>query len=72
LSGRLRFDEGVPTPEVGFPRVVGWAGGRPACSPAKPSHSASQGSGQGIGFRGRRRGAQPGIAREVVWDGNLP
>jgi hypothetical protein len=22
LSGRLSFDEGVPTPEVGFPTVV--------------------------------------------------
>jgi hypothetical protein len=27
LSGRLSFDEGAPTPEVGFPKVVGWAGG---------------------------------------------
>jgi len=35
LSGRLSFDEGVPTPEVGFPKVVGWARGRPASSPAK-------------------------------------
>jgi hypothetical protein len=31
LSGRLSFDEGVPTPEVGFPRVVvGLGGGRQA------------------------------------------
>ena len=31
LSGRLSFDEGVPTPEVGFPRVVvGLGGGRHA------------------------------------------
>jgi hypothetical protein len=72
LSGRLSFDEDVLTPEVGFPKVVGWAGGRPAGSPAKPSQSASQGSRQSIGFRGRSRGAQPGIGREAVWDGHLP
>jgi len=31
LSGRLSFDEGVPTPEVGFPTVVvGLGGGRHA------------------------------------------
>jgi hypothetical protein len=60
LSGRLSFDEGVPTPEVGFPKVVGWAGGRPASSPAKPSHSASQGKPAEHRFRGRSRGAQPG------------
>jgi hypothetical protein len=43
LSGRLSFDEGVPTPEVGFPKLVVGLGGRPAGSPAKPSHSAYQG-----------------------------
>jgi hypothetical protein len=71
LSGRLSFDEGVPTPEVGFPKVVGWAGGRPASSPAKPSHSASQGSRQSIGSAAGV-GVPAGIGREAVWDGHLP
>jgi hypothetical protein len=35
LSGRLSFDEGVPTPEVGFPTVVGWAGGAAGKLPSK-------------------------------------
>jgi hypothetical protein len=72
LSGRLSFDEGVPTPEVGFPTVVvGLGGGRHA--PQQSRHiQPPKGGRQGIGFRGRSRGAQPGIGREVVWDGHLP
>ena len=35
MSGRLSFDEGVPTPEVGFPKVVGWAGGAAGRLPSK-------------------------------------
>jgi hypothetical protein len=66
LSGRLSFDEGVPTPEVGFPKVVvGLGGGRQA--PQQSRHiQPPKGSRQSIGFRGRSRGAQPGIATEAV------
>jgi hypothetical protein len=60
LSGRLSFDEGVPTPEVGFPKVVGWAGGRPAGSPAKAVTFSLPGKPARHRFRGRSRGAQPG------------
>jgi len=71
LSGRLSFDEGVPTPEVGFPRVVvGLGGGRQALQQSRHIQPP-KGSRQSIGFRGRRRGAQPGIGRDAVWDGHL-
>jgi hypothetical protein len=35
LSGRLSFDEGVPTPEVGFPKLVVGLGGAAGRLPSK-------------------------------------
>jgi hypothetical protein len=60
LSGRLSFDEGVPTPEVGFPKVVGWAGGAAGRLSSKAVTFSLPGKPARHRFRGRSRGAQPG------------
>jgi hypothetical protein len=71
LSGRLSFDEGVPTPEVGFPKVVvGLVGGRQA--PQQSRHIQPPREAGKAWVPRQVEGRPAGIAWEVVWDGHLP